>query len=216
MFKHLGSMGPQTPQARQHPGPWPPVTVCHERAAVDRTAPASSCWGFFFKKTKCSISGSWKAGRAVGSAIPKTDRLGVPLCLVEDRRQELGRSHAQGEPLTPPSIVCYCCAQNTAPYTVHPAFPSTVATFQRGWGWALEQCSSPGVCGLIHELACLPCPSPQPPLPHSHPSEGGRSYPTTVPQTHEGLAFWFFLPGFLPARRYNVLAYFVSLACKGT
>lgn len=35
-------------------------------------------------------------------------------------------------------------------------------------------------------------------------------------QTLEGLAFWFFVPGFLPAGRYNEPTYFISLACKGT
>lgn len=95
----------------------------------------------------------------------------------------------------------------------------------RHWGLKyggedLEQCSSPGVCGLVHGLASLPFSSPEPPeerwLPHSLPSEERRSYPTTMLQTHEDLAFWFFIPSFLPARRYNGLAYFVSLACKGT
>lgn len=95
-------------------------------------------------KTKCMISGSWKAGRAAGPAIPEIDQPGVPLYSVEDRRQELGQPHAQGETLTPPSVVCYCCAQNMVPYTAHPAFLSTVATFQERLGMATGGSSVPG------------------------------------------------------------------------
>lgn len=40
------------------------------------------------------------------------------------------------ETLTPPSVVCYYCAQNTVPCTMHPAFSSTVATFQKRLGIA--------------------------------------------------------------------------------
>lgn len=126
----------------------------------------------------------------------------------------------------PPSAVCYYCAQNTVPCTMHPAFSSMVATFQKRLGIATGGSSMEDRTwnSVLHRgsvawsMGWPLCPSLAQSHPFLTPFPLKKDVPTQQPccKTHEGLAFWFFIPSFLPARRYNGLAYFVSLACKGT
>lgn len=178
MFKHLGSVVPQRPQARQNPGPYPPVTVCHEMSCHGGEGTGQqaarteiySCWDFFFFLMQHFYL--FEGGESCRSRYPKTDQPEVLLCLVEDRRQALGQapcSERDPHPAQCPLSLLHlepCALHGASSLSFHEgSLPGEAGDGDRRLkcgGEALEQPLPPAICGLVHWLASLPCPSPKP------------------------------------------------------